>query len=44
VWFNVYHNGGKGTGITAVAISYPNNTQLDQLWNDGPEFAGWGAA
>ena len=43
VWFNVYHNGGNGTGITAVEISYPNNTKLDQLWADGPEFAGWGS-
>jgi hypothetical protein len=43
VWFNVYHNGGKGTGITAVQISYPNNTKLDQLWQDGPQFTGWGS-
>jgi hypothetical protein len=43
VWFNVYHNGGKGTGITAVEISYPNNTKLDQLWEDGPQFTGWGS-
>ena len=43
VWFNVYHNGGKGTGITAVQISYSNNTQLDQLWEYGPEVAGWGS-
>jgi glutamine amidotransferase-like uncharacterized protein len=43
VSFNVYHNGGKGTAITAVEISYPNNTQLDQLWNYGPEFTGWGS-
>jgi hypothetical protein len=43
VWFNVYHNAGKGTGITAVEISYPNNTKLDQLWEYGPEFAGWGS-
>jgi glutamine amidotransferase-like uncharacterized protein len=43
VGFNVYRNGGKGTGITAVEISYPNNTKLDQLWEDGPEFAGWGS-
>src|SRR6267143_3633103 len=43
VTFSVYHNGGKGTAITAVEISYSNNTQLDQLWNYGPEFAGWGS-
>jgi len=43
VWFNLYNNGGKGTGLTAVEISYPNGTKLDQLWQDGPEFAGWGS-
>jgi hypothetical protein len=42
VWFNVYHNGGKGTGKTAVEISSPNGTKRDQYWEDGPEFAGWG--
>jgi glutamine amidotransferase-like uncharacterized protein len=41
VGFNVYKNGGKGIGISSVEISYPQ-TQLDQLWEDGPEFAGWG--
>jgi len=43
VGFNVYDNYDKGTGTTAVEISYPNNTKLDQLWEDGPEFAGWGS-
>ena len=42
VGFNVYHNGGKGTGLTAVEITDPNNTKRDQLWKDGPEFTGWG--
>jgi hypothetical protein len=42
VWFNVYHNGGKGIGLTAVEITDPNNTKRDQLWKDGPEFTGWG--
>lgn len=42
-WFNVYKNQGHGTGLSSVEISYPNNTKLDQLWEDGPEFAGWGS-
>src|ERR1700730_2318167 len=43
VGFNVYHNGGKGTGLTAVEITDPNNTKRDQLWKDGPEFSRAGA-
>jgi hypothetical protein len=43
VWFNVYHNNGKGTGSTAVEISNPKNGKLDQFWHDGPEFSGWGS-
>ncbi len=43
VWFNVYKNEGHGTGLSAVEISYPNNTKLDQLWEDGPEMDGWGS-
>lgn len=42
VWFNVYHNGGKGTAKTAVQIAGSNGTKLDQWWEDGPQFAGWG--
>jgi len=42
VWFNVYDNGDKGTGKTAVEIAGPNGTKLDQFWEDGPEFSGWG--
>ena len=42
VWFNMYANGGKGTGKTAVEISYPAGTQLDQYWQDGPQLDGWG--
>jgi hypothetical protein len=43
VWFNVYHNGGKGTGKTAVEVSGPSTGKLDQYWQDGPEFSGWGS-
>lgn len=42
VWFNLYANGGHGTGKTAVEIKYPNGTQLDQYWQDGPQLDGWG--
>jgi hypothetical protein len=42
VWFNVYANDGKGTGKTAVEISYPDGPKLDQYWQDGPELDGWG--
>jgi hypothetical protein len=42
VWFNVYKNGGKGTGKTAVEISTVKQGQLDNFWEDGPEFSGWG--
>ena len=43
VWFNTYANNGKGTGKTAVEISYPDGLpRLDQYWQDGPELNGWG--
>jgi len=41
VWFNVYHNGGKGTRKTAVEIKSPFHTR-DEFWEDGPQFTGWG--
>jgi Biotin-protein ligase, N terminal len=43
VWFNLYANGGKGTGKTAVEIAYPVIAKLDQYWQDGPELDGWGS-
>jgi len=43
VWFNVYENYGKGTQKTAVEISSPNSGKLDQFWEDGPQFSGWGS-
>jgi hypothetical protein len=43
VWFNTYANGGKGTGKTAVLVTYPSKTQLDLYWQDGPQLNGWGS-
>ena len=42
VWFNVWPNGGKGTGKEAVQISFPKSSKLDIYWHDGPETSGWG--
>jgi len=43
VWFNTYANNGKGTGKTAIEISYPDGLpQLDQYWQDGPQLDSWG--
>jgi hypothetical protein len=42
VWFSVYPNSGRGTGKTAVEISFPNRPELDIYWQDGPELSGWG--
>jgi len=42
VWFNLYANRGKGTGKTAVNVSYPIGVPLDQYWQDGPQLDGWG--
>lgn len=41
-YFDVYANGGKGTGKTAVDVTYPGGIELDQYWQDGPELDGWG--
>lgn len=43
VWFNLYANGGNGTGKTAVEIATDKVGTLDQYWQDGPEFHGWGS-
>jgi len=42
VWFNLYSNNNRGTGKTAVEISNPSTGTLDQYWQDGPQFTGWG--
>lgn len=41
-YFATYANGGHGTGKTAVEVTYPGGTELDQYWQDGPELDGWG--
>jgi Biotin-protein ligase, N terminal len=42
VWFNFYNDYYKGIHKEAVWISNPNGTRLDQYWQDGPQFTGWG--
>jgi glutamine amidotransferase-like uncharacterized protein len=42
VWFNVYTNDGDGTGKAAVELSFPNDSQMDMYWQDGPQLDGWG--
>ena len=42
VWFDVWPNNGKGTGMEAVGISFPKSSTLDMYWHDGPETSGWG--
>ena len=43
VWFNVYSNYGKGTGKAAVEVRDSDGEALDQYWQDGPQFSGWGS-
>jgi glutamine amidotransferase-like uncharacterized protein len=43
VWFNVYADAGKGTGTEAVMIYTPSSGAMDQYWQDGPQFTGWGS-
>jgi len=42
VWFDTYSNNGRGTGKTAIEISNPSTGNMDQYWQDGPQFTGWG--
>ncbi len=42
VWFNFYADYNKGIHKAAVEISSPNAGPLDQYWQDGPQFTGWG--
>ena len=42
VWFDVWPNNGKGTGMEAVGISFPKSSTLDMYWHDGPQTSGWG--
>ena len=43
VWFNFYADYNKGIHKEAVEISSPNASALDQYWQDGPQFTGWGS-
>lgn len=43
VWFNFYADYNKGIHKAAVEISSPNAAALDQYWQDGPQFTGWGS-
>jgi glutamine amidotransferase-like uncharacterized protein len=43
VWFNFYADYFDGINKAAVEISYPSGTKLDQYWQDGPQFTGWGS-
>lgn len=42
VWFNFYADEFKGIHKAAVPISYPNGTNMDIYWQDGPQLSGWG--
>lgn len=42
VWFNFYADYNKGINKEAVEISSPKANPLDQYWQDGPQFTGWG--
>jgi glutamine amidotransferase-like uncharacterized protein len=40
--FKFYSAEEKGTRKTAVAITNADGTTIDQYWEDGPQFGGWG--
>jgi glutamine amidotransferase-like uncharacterized protein len=43
VWFDFYKDESKGIHKAAIQISNPNSGSLDQYWQDGPQFSGWGS-
>lgn len=43
VWFNFYEDYNDGISKEAVEISSPGAASLDQYWQDGPQFTGWGS-
>jgi glutamine amidotransferase-like uncharacterized protein len=43
VSFSFYAAENRGIRKTAVTIATPAAPSLDQYWEDGPQFAGWGA-
>jgi len=42
VWFNYYADEFKGIYKEAVEIKASDGTKLDQYWENGPQFSGWG--
>jgi hypothetical protein len=42
VWFNFYSDYFKGINKAAVEVDNPSTGELDQYWQDGPQFTGWG--
>jgi glutamine amidotransferase-like uncharacterized protein len=42
VRFGFYEAENRGIRKTAVTIAAPTAPSLDQYWEDGPQFAGWG--
>jgi glutamine amidotransferase-like uncharacterized protein len=42
VWFDFYKDESKGIHKAAVQIANANSGSLDQYWQDGPQFPGWG--
>jgi len=43
VRFGFYAAGSRGVRKAAVSISVAGGPTLDQYWEDGPEFTGWGS-
>jgi hypothetical protein len=43
VWFNFFEDYYDGIDKAAVEITQPNGTKLDQYWQEGPQFTGWGS-
>jgi Biotin-protein ligase, N terminal len=43
VWFHFYADYYEGIYKAAVEISSPGIGKLDQYWQDGPQFSGWGS-
>ena len=42
VWFNYYADEFNGIYKAAVEVRSSNGTKLDQYWENGPQFSGWG--
>jgi len=42
VWFEYYADHAKGINKAAVPVRDSNGEALDQYWQEGPQFSGWG--